>query len=322
MISTNMRLTLLLTLFSIASFAQSWQIIETSGEPVKRHENSLTSIGSKLYVFGGRGVKPVDVLDTKTNTWTTKGETPLEMHHFQAITYKNEIYVVGAFTGSYPHETPIPNIYIYNSKKDEWRKGAEIPRKRGAAGAFVYQNKIYIVCGIQDGHWDGHVTWFDEYDPKTNKWRTLLDAPRARDHISATVVNDKLYLAGGRKSHAAIKKVFELTIAEVDVFDFKTNTWETLPASANIPTERAGCSAITLDGKAIIIGGESDAQNTAHNEVEALNPITNTWEKLPSLQSTRHGTGATIIKGKIFTAAGSLNRGGGPELNSVECLEN
>jgi N-acetylneuraminic acid mutarotase len=141
---------LLLILFSVKISAQSWQLVETTGEPIKRHENSLTSIGSKLYVFGGRGVKPMDVLNAETNVWTTKGETPLEMHHFQAVNYKGEIYVLGAFTGSYPHETPIPNIYIYNPDTDTWRIGAEIPRKRGSAGAFVYNNKIYLVCGIQD----------------------------------------------------------------------------------------------------------------------------------------------------------------------------
>jgi N-acetylneuraminic acid mutarotase len=312
---------ILLICFSINIYAQSWEVIETAGKPLERHENSLTSIGENLYVLGGRGTKAIDVLNTKTNVWISKSETPLEIHHFQAITYKDEIYVVGAFTGSYPHETPIPNIYIYNPDTDTWRIGAEIPRKRGAAGAFVYEGKIYVVCGIQDGHWDGHVTWFDEYNPETNTWRILPDAPQARDHISAAVVGDKLYLAGGRKSHAAVNQVLELTTAEVDVFDFKTNTWETLPASANIPTERAGCSAVAKEGKLIIIGGESSSQKTAHSDVEALNPRTSTWEKLPSLNITRHGTGATIINGKIYVAAGSLNRGGGPELNSVECLK-
>jgi N-acetylneuraminic acid mutarotase len=313
---------ILLICFSINIYAQSWEVIETTGNPLERHENSLTSIGENLYVLGGRGIKAIDVPNTKTNVWTSKSEPPLEIHHFQAITYKGEIYVVGAFTGGYPHETPSPNIYIYNPGTDMWRKGAEIPRKRGAAGVVVYEDKIYVVCGIQDGHWDGHVTWFDEYSPETNTWRILLDAPQARDHVSAAVVGNKLYLAGGRKSYAAINQVLELTTAETDVFDFKTNTWETLPASANIPTERAGCSAVAKDGKLIIIGGESKSQKTAHREVEALNPVTNTWEKLPSLRVTRHGTGATVINGKIYTAAGSLNRGGGPELNSVECLEN
>jgi hypothetical protein len=53
------------------------------------------------------------------------------MSHFQAITFKDEIYVLGAFTGGFPHETPIPHIYIFNPVKNEWRKGSEIPRTGG-----------------------------------------------------------------------------------------------------------------------------------------------------------------------------------------------
>lgn len=315
-----MRLLITLLLFlSSTAFSQNWEIIPATGEPVKRHENSLASINENVYVIGGRGVKPVDVFNAKNKTWTTKGETPLEMHHFQAITLNGEIYVAGAFTGKYPHETPIPNVHIYNPKQDSWRTGAEIPRKRGAAGAFVYKDKIYVVCGIQDGHWDGHVTWFDVYDPKTDKWEILPDAPHARDHVSAAVLGDKLYLAGGRRSYAANKQVFELTVNEVDVYDFTKNKWTILPASANIPTPRAGCSAVTLDGKILIIGGESGSQPTAHNEVEAFDPEAMNWTKLSPLTITRHGTGVTKIKNKLYTAAGSLNRGGGPELNSVEC---
>ncbi|MFT4734553.1 MAG: N-acetylneuraminic acid mutarotase, partial [Arcticibacterium sp.] len=152
---------------SLGLSAQNWKVLETPTETTARSENSIVAIGSKIYLFGGRGMKPMEVYDTKTNTWETRGALPLEIHHFQAATYNGEIYVAGALSGPFPHEIPIPNIYIYNPDKDEWRKGDEIPRKRGAAGCFVYRDKIYVVNGIQDGHWDGHVSWFDEYDPKT-----------------------------------------------------------------------------------------------------------------------------------------------------------
>jgi hypothetical protein len=49
------------------------------------------------------------------------------------------------------------------------------------------------------------------------------------------------------------------------------------------------------------------SQGSAHSDVEALNPLTNTWEKI-TFNAKHHGTGATLIKGKIYTAAGSLNR--------------
>ena len=313
---------LLFNLLSLTAPAQMWQVSEPENLPQKRHENAMATANGKLYLLGGRGLKAVDEYDFKKDSWTSLAQTPLEMSHFQAVTYKNEIYVLGAFTGSYPHEVPIPDIYIFNPIKNEWRKGASIPenRRRGAAGAFVMNDKIYLVCGIQDGHWDGQVTWFDEFDPTTETWKTLPDAPRPRDHVQVAVLNNKLYVAGGRLSTARINQVLNTVIKEVDVFDFKTSKWTTLPAENNLPTLRAGNTTVVYNNKILVIGGESDAHVEAHNEVEAFDPQTNKWEKMPSLHQGRHGTQAVSLNKKIFIAAGSANRGGGPELNDMEVL--
>ena len=309
--------------FSGVITAQNWQILPTQNECSARHENAMAAIGNRLYLLGGRGMRPVDELDLSTKTWKALQQTPMEMSHFQALSYKGEIYVLGAFTGSYPHEKPIENIYIFNPVQNAWRKGPEIPkdRLRGAAGTFIRDDKFYIVCGIQDGHWDGFVGWFDEYDPATNTWRKLPDAPHARDHISVAVVKDKLVVAGGRTSWAKTNQVLQLTLNEVDVYDFKTNTWTTLDSSKNIPTPRAGATAIAYKGKVVVIGGESIAHVEAHNEVEAYDVKKNVWEKWAKLTTTRHGTQVVQVKGKFYIGAGSKNRGGGPELNTVEVLE-
>jgi N-acetylneuraminic acid mutarotase len=301
---------------------QSWQAIEPANLPEKRHENAMATANGKIYLLGGRGIKPVDEYDPKKDTWRTMSDSPLEMSHFQAVTYKNEIYVLGAFTGGYPHETPIPHIYIFNPVKNEWRKGAEIPknRLRGAAGAFAMNDKIYLICGIQDGHWDGQVAWFDEYDPATGEWKVLPDAPRPRDHVQVAVVGKKLLVAGGRLSTARINQVINTTIQETDVYDFSTGKWTALPAESNIPTMRAGNTAVAFGDRILVIGGESGSQVAAHNEVEAFNISTNKWEKSPSLHQGRHGTQAVMLNKKIYIAAGSANRGGGPELNDMEVL--
>lgn len=303
------------------SVAQSWQSIEAKGDAIPRHENSAVAIGDDFYVLGGRGIKPVQVFHTKSNTWETLAPTPLEIHHFQAIAFNGEIYVVGALTGKYPHETPIPNVYIFNPSKNEWRKGPEIPRKRGGAGCFVYENKIYLVCGIVDGHWNGHVTWFDSMDPATGRWYQLPDAPRARDHVAVATIGNELVVAGGRRSRAKSNEVMSLTESNVDVFNFKTNKWKSAAINGHIPTLRAGSSAVVYNNKVVVIGGESGAQVPAHSEAEAFDTQTMTWTILPKLKTGRHGTGAAVINGKIYTAAGSQNRGGGPELNTVEVFQ-
>jgi N-acetylneuraminic acid mutarotase len=306
----------------IMAQAQSWQPVTTQNSCSPRHENAATLIGDSLYAVGGRGMKPLEALNLKTLVWKEHPTPPVEMNHFQAITFNGELYVMGAFQGKYPHETPIPTIYIYNPKQGKWRVGPEIPkdRLRGSAGVVVYKDKIYMACGIIDGHYDGHVAWLDEYDPKTNSWKKLADAPRTRDHISAAIVDDKLYLAGGRNSTARINKVLETTIAEVDVYDFKTGKWTTLPADSNIPTQRAGATAVTQGGKVWIMGGET-VQLLAHNEAEALDPKTARWTSGPKMNQGRHGTQAVVYDGKIYIVAGSANHGGGPELNTVEVMK-
>jgi hypothetical protein len=310
-------------LFTFCVFGQKWEIVQMQNDCTNRHENSFVAIGDDLLLVGGRGIKPVESFDMVTKKWTKKAETPIEMHHFQAIEYNNELWVIGAFTGKYPHETPLENIYIYNPKEDQWRKGPIIPieRRRGSVGAVVYKSKIYMVGGILDGHWDGHVAWFDEFDPKTEQWTKLPDAPHSRDHINVAVDDNRLFIAGGRRSFAKINQTFSLTEPTVDIFNFKSREWTTLGTSQNIPTPRAGCSTVLYDEKLLVIGGESDLQETAHQNVESLNTKTLTWESFPSLITGRHGTSATLHKGKVFILAGSGNRGGKPELNSMEVLK-
>ncbi len=227
---------------------------------------------------------------------------------------------MGGLTGNWPSETPLSHIYIYDPLIDKWLTGPEIPphRQRGAAGVAVYNDKIYLVCGIVNGHTSGWVPWLDEFDPATNSWKELPDAPRARDHFQAAVVDDKLVATGGRKSGYE-GQGFQATIASTDVYDFSAGSWSTLPSpDGDIPTQRAGTATITTDSEAIVIGGESGSQTVAHNEVEALNPATGTWRSLPALQTGRHGTQAILSEGRLYIEAGSGNRGGGPELSSLE----
>ena len=309
-------------LLSLGAYAQeSWITIQPETEAVSRHESSFVECDGKLYALGGRGERPVDEYDLKTNTWTKLADAPMEIHHFQAVSYKGEIWVVGALTGGYPHETPIPNILIFNPKTKTWRDGPALPEKRprGSAGVVVRNDKIYMVCGIQDGHYDGFVRWFDVLDPATGKWTALPSAPRSRDHVSAALVGDRLYLAGGRTSYAKIGKVLELTNNEIDYFDFSTNTWTTI--ETEIPTARAGNSNLGIGPYLVILNGESQAQTSAHAEVEVLDTRTHTWSKLPNLTQGRHGTGAAFLDGKIYVHAGSANRGGGPEINTTEMIE-
>ncbi|MFK7934487.1 MAG: Kelch repeat-containing protein [Saprospiraceae bacterium] len=293
----------------------SWKEIKSQDGslPQERHEAAFVGVGDKFYLLGGRRINPVSIYDPQKNIWTAGAASPIELHHFQPIVYQNEVYILGAMTGKYPGETPVPNIYIYNPQKDTWRKGAAIPteRLRGGAGAVLYKDKIYLVCGIKDGHRGDHKNWLDVFDLKTQQWQQLPDAPRARDHFQAVIANNKLYCLGGRTTVAA-DNPFKNTIAEVDVFDLKTQRWTTL--SEPIPTPRAGNFTLLIGNEILVLGGESFQQKLAHSEIEALHTDTHLWRNLPALPRGRHGTGAILYNNKICTASGCGSRGGTPEL--------
>lgn len=297
----------------------SWESLPESDQPQLRHEHAYVSVGDRFILVGGRGERLTQHFDPATGRWTDGAAPPMEMHHFQGVALEGKVYVVGAMTGGYPAEPPIPHVYIYDPATDEWTRGAEIPedRRRGGAGAIAYNGLIYVVAGIQNGHTDGHVAWFDAFDPATGEWTRLPDAPRARDHFQVAIVDDKLYAIGGRRSSAATGQTFELTVPEVDVFDFASGEWSTLPAESNLPTERAGTTSVVLNGEILVIGGESAAQQPAHAEVEAFDPTTGRWRTLAPLSTGRHATQAIEHQGRIYIAAGSRTRGA-TEINGQE----
>ena len=295
-----------------------WEALKAvdGSEPIKRHEAAFVKVDNNFYLLGGRRMNPVSIYDTTTKKWTQGAVPPIELHHFQPVVYGSDVYILGALTGGYPGETPVPHIYIYDTVQNTWRKGAAIPtnRLRGGAGVALKGDKIYLSCGIKDGHRGDHKKWLDVYDIKTGMWEQLPDAPRPRDHFQSVIANNKLYNIGGRTTIAA-DNPFKNTIGEVDVFDLTTQKWSTI--SEPLPTKRAGNFTLLLANEILVFGGESFTQEPAHSEVEALNVKNHTWRNLPPLPQGRHGTGAVILNNKIYTASGCGNRGGEPELSDL-----
>ena len=314
----------LFTFVFIPASAQDFRIIKTSNEATPRHENGFVASGDKLYLIGGRGVKPVEAFDPKTNQWEKLGETPMEIHHFQPVAYQGKIYVIGALTGKFPHETPIPNVLIFDPGKDRWQTGPSIPenRRRGGAACAVSGSKAYITGGIIDGHSSSTVNWLDVYDFETEEWRILPDAPRKRDHVTSVIAKGHLYILGGRQTdyheEDNFTAFFKTNQRAVDRFDIKKEVWATL--SGNLPVPTAGGGAVYLNNKIYYTGGET-AQEKAHHEVQVFSLDSQTWEVAGSLETGRHGTCLTVLGNRIYIASGSENRGGGPELSSIESLE-
>ncbi|MGJ8693433.1 MAG: Kelch repeat-containing protein [Thalassotalea sp.] len=317
----------LLTLFSLPTIANTnlwqWQNVEASGQPIARHEAGLVGYQDKIYLLGGRRINATSVFATKTQSWENLSAPPIELHHFQPVVLQDKIYIIGALTGQWPNEQAVDRVIIFDPKEDTYTFGDEIPqhRRRGGAGVSVYNNKIYLVGGIVNGHMDGYQAWFDEYDPSTGKWTTLPDAPNARDHFQALTLEDKLYAFSGRTTSKRTNQDMALTVAHGNIYDFKRQQWQVVTEKTKVPTLRAGGGAFVWQNKIVIGGGESTAQQAAHAEIEAFDTKTASWQQWPNMLQGRHGTGFVVIDGYVYSASGCGARGGEPELYSIERLK-
>ncbi|WP_073124485.1 Kelch repeat-containing protein [Reichenbachiella agariperforans] len=313
-----------LYLSASVAWSQEWQTIACEGHATKRHESGLTIHDGSLYLIGGRGVKPVEALDLKKSSWQHHDPTPLEMHHITPVSIGDRIYVVGGLTGGYPTEQPLTHVYSYDPNTDQWKTVLEIPveRRRGAGGVVVQGDDIYLVNGITNGHTSGTNAMMDVYHTKTNTWEVLPDVPHIRDHSAAVIIGEQLYALGGRNTsyHEAdnFMAFFTAVVTEIDVYDMNAKEWMTLDVELPIPS--AGPGVVVWEEQLIYLGGET-GDLPARDEVYSFDTKSEVWKALPELNQGRHGTNAALWKGKLYIGAGSGNRGGGPELNSVEVLE-
>ena len=291
-----------------------WQVID-SGFGESRHEGASAQAGETFYVMGGResdAVRIYDPLDGGEGSWSTGAMSPMQLHHFQAVELDGFIYAIGAMTGPYPYEDPVANVYIYDPLADRWIVGPQLPpeRLRGSSGTVVHQGLIYWISGNTNGHVGPVTAMVDVYNPASGSFTSLADIPNPRDHFFATLHQGSIYVIGGRRS-VIEGGAFEPTIPEIDVYDIAANTWQTLPAGANLNPPRAAAATDRIGHEIIIAGGESGSEEPmAHVEAQAFNPTTGQWRNLANMITPRHAAQAIVSNGGFYLIAGSPYRGG------------
>jgi hypothetical protein len=291
--------------------------------PATRHEGGFVQAGTRFYALGGREADTVLRWDPASGNWSSGAASPIKLHHFQAVEVDGLIYAVGAMTGECCSEPPAANVYVYDPLADRWSTGPAIPaaRRRGGGGAVAADGKIYLIGGNASGHNGPVSALVDVFDPATGRFTALAPMPHARDHAFAVQHGGRIYVAGGRESNAtADGDVFDDTVAEVDVYDIASNTWSTLPESADLPTPRAAAATGIVGNELLVAGGESAAQSGAHAQVEALDLGTLRWRTLAPMRTPRHAAQAIVNNHGFYVAGGAGQRGGATAPLDLEAL--
>jgi len=302
------------------------------GAPFPEADEELygVTVKGKLYVIGGwdngkaRGV--TYEYDPISDRWTKKSPMPLPAHHAALAAANGKVYVMGGFVP--PKDTAIPvggawepidNAWEYDPAADSWKPLAPLPGKRGSAIAAEVGGKIYVIGGAttMEGSKDPFFTFFgparvlstnEVYDPATNKWESRAPMSVPRNHAFSGVVNGKIYVIGGRTGHAFILSATNTNV--VEEYDPASNSWSA--PMERMPTARSGGASGTDGRRIYVAGGEVTTKELvgAFRAVEAYDPLTNSWSKLPSMPMPRHGVAGAVIGNRFYLVSGMIQSAG------------
>ncbi|KAL3695736.1 hypothetical protein R1sor_009812 [Riccia sorocarpa] len=232
--------------------------------PAPRDSHTCTTVGSRLFVFGGTdGTSPLNdlhILDTITNQWsspTTGGDGPAPREGHSAALIGSRLFVFGG-CGRSPddmEETYFNDTYILDTHSFQWTRAGTTgtpPAPRDSHTCSSYKN-AFIVFGGEDSS-NSYLSDIHILDAETLVWKELKTTgqklvPRAGHTTIA--LGRYLFVFGGFTDD---RKLFN----DLHFLHIETGVWTKAATVGEGPSPRfslAGDSADPARGILLFFGG-------------------------------------------------------------------
>lgn len=322
MTARHFAMLLVCALLPAPALAQKW----ATAAPVPQGAEEVYGIaaGGKLYVFGGLALawKPIGMVmeyDSAADRWTRKRDMPAYHHHFALAELGGKIYMLGGFQlpeRGKPTWVPVNNAWEYDPANDTWKALAALPSARGSANALAVNGRVHLIGGAAlpagtKEEWlhpsrNVSVGTHEVYDPASNSWAKRADMPTPRNHAAAGVLDGRIYVAGGRTGSVFIPNAFNVDL--VEEYNPATDQWV---LRAPMPTPRSATAWGVHGGRLYVAGGEVRHRDywATYTTVEAFDPKSNTWQRLPPMPLPRHGLAGGVLGDRFHLVSGSVQSG-------------
>lgn len=280
----------------------AWRLEERApGGPA---EGSAAAVGPMIYTFNGSGpyhLRTLYAFDTRTGEWSAPTKTPEPLNHHWAVAYKGDVYLAGGLLGG---EEPTNRVWRYDPRANRFSELPKMHQPRGATGAAVIGDKLYVVGGGPNAFPAGYVESYatlEIYDFETGEWSFGPDMPGGgRHHVGTAALDGKLYVLGGRNETRLTLDIFER-------YDPATGRWEEL---APMPLAQSSAAVVAAGGKIVAVGGEDETdwdkgKGWVTGSAWAYDPDVDRWQRLPELNVERRAHGAAVTGGRVYALMGS-----------------
>ena len=279
--------------------------------PAVRQEHGAAALNGEVYVLGGftpDASASVQAYDPEEDSWRDVADFPVVFHHPNVAVVAGKLYVAGFLFGSSLRDGD-GRTFAYDPDADEWEQRASMPvgTDRGSACVATLDDDIYVFGGASEA------TMPDAsmYDTLADEWTPLPPMPALREHCVAAGIGGKIYIVSGRANSIQGIQI------ESWVYDPVSQTYD---ERAAMPTPRAGGAGAVLAGRIFVFGGEGndDDPEGVFHEIEAYDPVADSWEELPDMMTPRHGFAAASVGDRIYLPGGALSQGfGASDWNTV-----
>lgn len=265
--------------------------------PTQRSELASALLDGKIYVAGGTHVEyltyaRMEVYDPSTNKWGTAAPMPIGRHHFGMAALNGKIYV----SGGLPDWARLTDTcFVYDPKTDSWEQIASLPYRIATHSMAALDGKLYVVGGHDTPISGGPMPMF-VYDPVTDTWdNSVALLPTGREHLAVVAAEGRLFAIGGRYDQ-------DFNVPVVEIYDPQTDTWTRGP---DLPVASSGLTAVYLDGRIHVSGGEDLLAAVVINDHQVLDLATMTWELWPEMPGARHGLTSQAVNGQWIVIGGA-----------------
>ena len=187
-------------------------------------------------------------------------------------------------------------VYPITKKSYTFIDLVNVGTPRYGAGAFIYNNKLYLVGGIVNNK---VTTVIEMIDLETLEREYPQYLTEARAHFGYGFVNDKFYIIGGVGIDSVPKN---------DIYEYDPSSNTVTKKSATLPKGIAYCSSVVLNGKIYIIGGIDDEGNILSDTYE-YDPSSDTITQKASLNVARQNLACSELNNKIYCFGGDDGSG-------------
>jgi N-acetylneuraminic acid mutarotase len=214
------------------------------------------------------------------------------------------VYAVGGFTD----DQTLDVVEKFDPATGSWSPSTKLPAPRGAAGAAVLGDRLYVAGGsVAVGPDDDEITASVlAYNPVTQSWTSVAPMPTARWRLRLVAAGGHLFAIGGQSKSGS-------TLSTVERYDPKANTWATV-APMNQNRGVPGVVAVNrgADRLIVVVGGCQFANGQRLpflRSTEVYNVDTDRWFLLPAqLPSGRCSLGAAVdAAGSVLAISGVVD---------------